>query len=71
LAGPDRDEPHRGAAPLELLYDLVFVVAFGQAANELTRFVAEGSHRRSTMTTRLPPGHLFSWAWQGARSWRR
>jgi low temperature requirement protein LtrA len=41
LTGRDPDEPHRSATPLELLYDLVFVVAFGQAANELAHYVAE------------------------------
>jgi low temperature requirement protein LtrA len=40
LGGRDPSEPHRGATPLELLYDLVFVVAFGQAANELAHYVA-------------------------------
>lgn len=41
LRGRDPHEPHRAATPLELLYDLVFVVAFGQAANELAHYVAE------------------------------
>ncbi|MGA9749794.1 MAG: low temperature requirement protein A [Nocardioides sp.] len=41
LTGRDPDQPHRSATPLELLYDLVFVVAFGQAANELAHYVAE------------------------------
>ena len=31
LRGRDPHQPHRAATPLELLYDLVFVVAFGQA----------------------------------------
>src|SRR4051812_17050634 len=35
LGGRDPREPHRSATPLELLYDLVFVVAFGQAADQL------------------------------------
>jgi len=42
LTGRDPHEPHRAATPLELLYDLVFVVAFGQAADELAHYVAEG-----------------------------
>ena len=41
LTGRDQHEPHRTATPLELLYDLTFVVAFGQAANELAHYLAE------------------------------
>lgn len=33
---------HRTATPLELLFDLAFVVAFGQAADQLTEYVAFG-----------------------------
>jgi low temperature requirement protein LtrA len=33
---------HRAATPLELLYDLTFVVAFGAAADELAHYLAEG-----------------------------
>jgi low temperature requirement protein LtrA len=42
LAGRDPLEEHRAATPLELLYDLTFVVAFGVAADELAQYVAEG-----------------------------
>lgn len=35
MTGRDPDERHRVASPLELLFDLTFVVAFGTAANEL------------------------------------
>jgi len=42
FAGRDPDEEHRTATPLELLYDLTFVVAFGTAANELARYLADG-----------------------------
>ena len=38
-------EEHRAATPLELLYDLMFVVAFGAAGNEAAHFVAEGHWR--------------------------
>ncbi|TCC49545.1 low temperature requirement protein A [Kribbella pittospori] len=41
LAGRDPEEVHRAATPLELLYDLTFVVAFGTAANELAHYLAE------------------------------
>jgi low temperature requirement protein LtrA len=42
MSGRDPREEHRGATPLELLYDLTFVVAFGQAGSELAHLVAEG-----------------------------
>ncbi len=42
LLGRDPNEPHRAATPLELLFDLTFVVAFGVAADELARYLAEG-----------------------------
>jgi low temperature requirement protein LtrA len=43
FSGRDPLEEHRGATPLELLFDLTFVVAFGIASNELARYLAEGS----------------------------
>ena len=39
--GRDPREDHRSATPLELLYDLTLVVAFGVAADELAHFVAD------------------------------
>jgi low temperature requirement protein LtrA len=42
LIGRDPDEAHRSATPLELLFDLTFVVAFGIAADELAGYLAEG-----------------------------
>jgi low temperature requirement protein LtrA len=41
FTGRDPDESHRESTPLELLYDLTIVIAFGTAADELARFVAE------------------------------
>ena len=41
LSGRDPDEAHRAATPLELLFDLTFVVAFGIAADQLAHYVAE------------------------------
>src|SRR3954453_20551918 len=35
------DEGNRASTPLELLYDLTIVVAFGTAADELAHYVAE------------------------------
>lgn len=42
FAGRDPGEEHRGATPLELLFDLTFVVGFGVASNELARYLADG-----------------------------
>ncbi|HET6986260.1 MAG TPA: low temperature requirement protein A, partial [Kribbella sp.] len=42
LVGRNPGEAYRSATPLELLYDLTFVVAFGTAANELAHYLAEG-----------------------------
>jgi low temperature requirement protein LtrA len=40
LSGRDPHEEHRAATPLELLFDLTFVVAFGTAADQLAHYVA-------------------------------
>lgn len=42
MRGRDPHERSRVATPLELLFDLTFVVAVGQAATQLAHFVAEG-----------------------------
>ena len=42
MSGRDPHEPHRVATPLELLFDLTFVIAFGVAASELARMLASG-----------------------------
>ncbi|UDY24786.1 low temperature requirement protein A [Nocardioides sp. Kera G14] len=41
MVGRDPGEPHRSATPLELLFDLTFVVAFGTAADALAHGLAE------------------------------
>ncbi len=62
MSGRDPHEEHRTATPLELLYDLTFVVAFGIAANELAHYLADGHYRAGIL------GFVFatfavSWAW--------
>ncbi|MFF7592122.1 low temperature requirement protein A [Kitasatospora purpeofusca] len=57
-----REEPHRVATPLELFFDLCFVVAVGQAGRELAHDLAEG-HWGDGLT-----GYFFAffaiwWAW--------
>lgn len=42
MGGRDPHESHRAATPLELLYDLVFVVAFGVAGSQLAHALAAG-----------------------------
>jgi low temperature requirement protein LtrA len=41
MSGRDPHEEHRVATPLELLFDLTFVVAFGIAASEFAHMMAE------------------------------
>jgi low temperature requirement protein LtrA len=62
MSGRDPDERHRTATPLELLYDLTFVVAFGAAGNEAAHFLAEGHTGTASV------GFVFAlfaviWAW--------
>ncbi|BBZ29581.1 membrane protein [Mycolicibacterium madagascariense] len=42
MAGRDPHEVHRVATPLELLFDLTFVIAFGVAAEQLAEMLADG-----------------------------
>lgn len=42
MTGRDPRESHRAATPLELLYDLTFVIAFGMAADGLAHALAAG-----------------------------
>jgi len=42
MVGRDPDEAHRASTPLELLFDLTFVVAVARAASELHHALAQG-----------------------------
>lgn len=42
MRGRDPEQEHRGATPLELLFDLTFVVAFSLAGNQAAHMVAAG-----------------------------
>ncbi|QTX06124.1 low temperature requirement protein A [Agromyces archimandritae] len=42
MTGRDPGEDHRAATPLELLFDLTFVVAFSQAGTQAARLLDEG-----------------------------
>jgi low temperature requirement protein LtrA len=62
FSGRDPSEGHRGATPLELLYDLTLVVAFGVAANELAHFVAD-DHVAAGVAGFTFAAFNVSWAW--------
>ena len=52
MEGRDPDESHRAATPLELLFDLTFVVAFGIAADEMAHYLAEDHIRAACSGSR-------------------
>jgi low temperature requirement protein LtrA len=62
MSGRDPNERHRAATPLELLYDLTFVVAFGVAAEQFAHLLAEGHFAAGLMAFGLA---IFAicWAW--------
>ena len=62
FTGRDPDEDHRASTPLELLYDLTIVVAFGTAADELAHYVAE-DHVGAGVSGFAFAAFAVSWAW--------
>ena len=62
MGGRDPAESHRSATPLELLFDLTFVVAFGIAADELAHFLAE-DHVRTGLAGFALATFAITWAW--------
>src|ERR671914_1556101 len=62
FSGRDPDESHRAATPLELLYDLTLVVAFGVAADELAHYVAD-DHVGAGIAGFAIATFAVSWAW--------
>jgi low temperature requirement protein LtrA len=62
MSGRDPEEAHRTATPLELLFDLTFVVAFGIAADELAHYVAE-DHIRAGLIGFAFATFAITWAW--------
>ena len=62
MRGRDRDEAHRAATPLELLFDLTFVVAFGMAASQLAHALAEGHYQTGLLGFGLASFGIC-WAW--------
>jgi low temperature requirement protein LtrA len=62
MSGRDPDEEHRAATPLELLYDLTFVVAFGVAAEQFAHLLAAG-HLASGLSGFSFAVFGICWAW--------
>jgi low temperature requirement protein LtrA len=62
FSGRDPGEGHRAATPLELLYDLTIVAAFGTAADELAHYVAE-DHVGAGLAGFAFGAFAVSWAW--------
>jgi low temperature requirement protein LtrA len=62
MRGRDPGETHRTATPLELLFDLTFVVAFGIVADEFAHFLAE-DHVRTALLGFAFATYAISWAW--------
>ena len=62
FSGRDPSESHRASTPLELLYDLTIVVAFGTAADELAHYVAD-DHIAVGIAGFLFASFAVSWAW--------
>jgi low temperature requirement protein LtrA len=54
-----RTDPHRAATPLELFFDLCFVVAVGQAGAQLVHALAEGHYA----TGIVGYGYVFFGVW--------
>ena len=62
MGGRSPHEPHRVASPLELLFDLVFVVAVSQASQNLHHGIVEGHAGSSTLSYAMIFFAIW-WAW--------
>lgn len=62
MSGRDPHEEHRVATPLELLFDLTFVVAFGIAANEFAHMLSE-NHVGAGLLGFTLATYAICWAW--------
>ena len=62
MSGRDPDELHRVATPLELLFDLTFVIGFGIAASEFAHQLAEG-HVAAGLAAFVFAAFAICWAW--------
>jgi low temperature requirement protein LtrA len=62
MTGRDPAQTHRSATPLELLFDLTFVVAFSQAGSQMAHLLAEG-HVASALAGFGFATFAICWAW--------
>ncbi|HEX5087412.1 MAG TPA: low temperature requirement protein A [Nocardioides sp.] len=62
MVGRDPREPGRASTPLELLFDLTFVIAFGAASDELAHAVAEDHVAEGVLAFCLAT-FAVTWAW--------
>jgi low temperature requirement protein LtrA len=62
MGGRDRHEAHRAATPLELLFDLTFVISFGLAASQLAHALAEGHYTAGLIGFGFA-SFSICWAW--------
>jgi low temperature requirement protein LtrA len=62
MGGRDPHEPHRVATPLELLFDLTFVISFGFAASQFAHALAEGHYATALIGFGFA-SFAICWAW--------
>lgn len=62
MRGRDPHEPHRTSTPLELLFDLTFVIAYGTAANQFAHALAAG-HVAAGIGAFGFASFAVAWAW--------
>lgn len=62
MSGRDADEAHRVSSPLELLFDLTFVVAVAQVAAQLAHAISSG-HALDGLLPYLMVFFAIWWAW--------
>lgn len=62
MSGRNPDEAHRAATPLELLFDLTFVIAFSQASSQAAHFLELG-HTMTAIVGFSIGVFAVTWAW--------
>lgn len=62
MSGRDPSQPHRPATPLELLFDLTFVVSFGIAGDQFAHSIADG-HWQVGLLAMVFAVASTCWAW--------
>ena len=62
MTGRDPHEAHRVATPLELLFDLTFVIAFGLSASQFAHAIAD-AHIRTALIGFGFSAFAICWAW--------